>query len=332
MVSETLKPLILVSHAIPDPWMARLTARYAIEMGPADTIGIPEALLQEDRHATGLITLLMDKVDAAVLDKLPDLKVLCNFAAGVDNIDLEACTRRGIPVGNTPGVLTNATADLTLTLILAAVRRISQAQEDARLGRWKNWAPAGWLGLELTNATLGIIGMGRIGQAVARRAAGFGMHLLYTDHAPLPPGVLDVPAGFVDLDSLLRESDIVSLHVPLTPATRRMMDGPAIQKMKPGAFLINVSRGPVVDMEALTAALKDGYLGGAALDVTDPEPFPADHPLYRMPNCLIVPHIGSATERTRRKMAEITCENMLAGLEGRRLPFCANPDVYASVK
>jgi len=328
MEKSRTKPLVLMSHAVPEAWLAKLTDRYAVEMGPADTIGIPDSFLQGDNPAVGVITLLMDKVDGQILDKLPYLKVVCNFAAGVDNIDLGACTQRGLPVGNTPGVLTQATADLTMALILAAARRLPQAQEDARAGLWKNWAPAGWLGLELSNSTLGIVGMGRIGQAVARRAASFGMRILYNDSTPLPTAGLEFPASPVNLDTLLRESDIVTLHVPLTPGTRHMMDTETIGKMKPGAILVNVARGPVVDIQALTDALENGHLGGAALDVTEPEPFPPDHPLYRLPNCLIVPHIGSATERTRRKMAEICCENMLAGLEGRRLPFCANPDVY----
>ena len=246
------------------------------------------------------------------------------MAVGVDNIDVSTCTQRCIPVGNTPGVLTEGTADLTMALLLSAARGLPQASLDAREGRWKTWSPTGWLGMDLSGATLGIAGMGKIGGAVAERAAGFGMHMLYCD----PDTYQDTLAEKCSFEEILRQSDFISLHVPLNAETRHLMSRKAFELMKPGAILVNASRGAVVDTDALYEALRDRRIAGAALDVTDPEPLPPDHPLYALPNCLIVPHIGSATWNTRRRMAELACENLLAGLQGKRLPYCVNPEVY----
>jgi lactate dehydrogenase-like 2-hydroxyacid dehydrogenase len=271
-----------------------------------------------------LLCLLTIPVQEALLEKAPWLRVISNMAVGYDNIDVPACTRRGIPVGNTPGVLTESTADLTMALLLAVARNISIASQDAKEGRWKSWSPAGWLGADLNGATLGIVGMGKIGQAVAQRALGFGMVIVYTDEVER-----SIPeAQRLPLEELLQISDFISLHVPLTPQTRHLINEKSLGLMKRNAYLINAARGPIVDTTALYHALKEGKIAGAGLDVTDPEPLPKDHPLFSLPNCLIVPHIGSATVNTRRRMAELACENLLAGLEGRRLPNCVNPEVY----
>jgi len=279
-------------------------------------------------EADGLFSLLTIPVDQALLDQALKIRVVSNMAVGVDNIDLQACTRRGIPVGNTPGVLTDGTADLTMAILLAAARRLVTASTDARQGRWQTWSPTGWLGADLQGTTLGIVGMGKIGQAVAERAQGFGLRLVYADPNPRPEVEKRLGAIRLPLSDLLRQSDFISLHTPLTAETRGLIDASALKSMKPNAILVNTSRGPVVDAQALLQALQEGWIAAAALDVTDPEPLPPGHPLYDLPNCLIVPHIGSATWNTRRRMAELACQNLLAGLKGERLPYCANPEVY----
>jgi len=322
------KPLVILTHTLPSEWLTALEGRVRVVAGPVDAERFDAALQPYLAEAQGLLCLLTIPVRADLLARAPNLRVVSNMAVGYDNVDVAYCTQRGIPVGNTPGVLTEATADLTLALLLAAARALPQAAADARQGRWSTWRPAGWLGMELNGATLGIVGMGKIGQAVAARAKAFGMKLIYSDEVPRPAVEAALAAERLPLQALLRRSDIVSLHCPLTPATRHLIDAAALRSMKPSALLINAARGPIVDTAALTEALQQGQIGGAALDVTDPEPLPPEHPLYSLPNCLIVPHIGSATHHTRRRMAELACENLLAGLEGRRLPHCVNPEVY----
>jgi len=301
-----------------------------MRVGPPDaTVLSPEleALLPE---AEGLYTLLTIPIGPDLLEKAPRLRVVSNMAVGVDNIDLQACTRRGIPVGHTPGVLTEGTADLAVTLLLAAARRLLEANRDARKGRWKTWSPTGWLGADLHGATLGIIGLGKIGSAVAQRARAFGVRLVYNDPNRHPELERQLKAEYLPLDELLAVSDFVSLHTPLTEETRGLIAMEQLRSMKPSAILVNTSRGPVVDTQALVQALRTGWIAAAALDVTDPEPLPSEHALFSLDNCLITPHIGSATRNTRRRMAERAAENLIAGLQGRRLPFCANPQVYES--
>jgi glyoxylate reductase len=321
------RPLVLVTRALPDGWLERLSP-YARLMGPADQAGWTEPLLDALPRAEAIFCLLTEPIDDAILERAPRLKVVSNMAVGVDNIDVAACTRRGIPVGHTPGVLTEATADLTLALLLARARRLPEATTDAREGRWSIWSPDGWLGADLHGATLGIVGMGQIGRAVHRRAVGFGLNVLYAHPRPVPglPGNPEL----VELSVLLERSDFVSLHVPLRDATRGLIDARALRRMKPTAILVNTARGPIVDTDALVAALESGAIAGAALDVTDPEPLPATHPLYRHPGVLVAPHIGSATEGTRRRMAALACENLVAGLEGRPLPHCVNARALAA--
>ncbi|RLC66896.1 MAG: D-glycerate dehydrogenase, partial [Chloroflexi bacterium] len=251
-------------------------------------------------------------------------------AVGVDNIDLEAATARGIPVGHTPGVLTDATADMTFALLMAAARRIPEGIEKIRAGKWRTWEPLGLLGADVWGATLGIVGLGRIGTAVARRAQGFNMRILYHDPEPKPELEAELGAEYSSMNDLLSRSDFVSLHCPLLPETHHLIGEQALQRMKPTAILINAARGPIVDTDALVRALQNGWIARAALDVTDPEPIPAEHPLVNMPNCIVVPHVASATVTARNQMAQMAAENLLAGLRGQRLPYCANPEVYQS--
>lgn len=309
-----LVPLVIVPPEVPRDWLARLD-----EAGCEVIVGVDAVPRERLREVVGLFSLLTMRVDAALLDRLPSLRVVSNMAVGYDNVVLEACAARSIPVGNTPGVLTDATADLTMALLLAAARRIDEAARDAREGRWHTWTPDGWLGVELRGTTLGIIGLGKIGYAVAERARGFGMRIVYaarSDHSE----AAQVGATRLSLDELLACSDFVSLHVPLTDATVGMIDADALRKIKRGACLINTARGLVVDQDAVVAALRDGTLRAAALDVTTPEPLPVEHPLFSTPGCLVLPHIGSATETTRRRMAELACDNLIAGVRGLPLP------------
>lgn len=323
-------PLVLVSHSLPDGWLDLLENRCRMVIGPPEGNQLTEELETSLPEAVGLFSLLTIKVDDQLLAKAQNLKVVSNMAVGFDNINVEACTKRGIPVGNTPGVLTDGTADLTMAIMLAAARHLFEANQDAREGRWKTWSPIGWLGKDLSGATLGIVGLGKIGSAVARRAKGFGLRIVFYD--PLPDQDLVDQLGLqqTGFQELLQEADFVSLHVPLSDQTRHLIDQQALELMKPTALLINTSRGPIVDQAALVYALKHDLIAGAALDVTDPEPLPHDHELFSLRNCLVVPHIGSATWNTRRNMAIRACENLLAGLEGRPLPFCVNPEVYRS--
>ncbi len=322
-MSHIPQPLVLLTHPLPAAWIAALDGKVRLEVGEEGYAGFSPRLEKYLPETNGILSLLTAKVGDALLERAPQLRVLSNMAVGVDNLDVSACTRRGIPVGHTPDVLTDATADLTMAILLAAARRLPEAALDAREGRWGTWSPTGWLGADLRGAQLGIVGMGKIGRAVAERARGFGIRLAYTN-----PSKIESDAAFLPLDELLRTSDFVSLHCPLNASTRGLIGEKELMLMKESAILVNAARGPVVDSDALLRALTQGWIAAAALDVTDPEPLPASSPLYALKNCLIVPHIGSATQGARRRMAEIACENLLAGLAGERLPRCVNPDVY----
>jgi glyoxylate reductase len=323
-MNDTELPLVLITHQLPHEWTGSLFGKCRIITGPVDATELSQELWEHLPEADGLLTLLTIPVTEELLNRALNLRVISNMAVGVDNIDISACTLRGIPVGNTPGVLTEGTADLTMALVLAIARRLREASQDAIDGQWKTWSPTGWLGIDLNGGILGIIGMGKIGRAVAKRARAFGLEIIYTDMDEWS----ETWARKVSLDTLLEKSDIISLHTPLTEDTYHLINSDTIDKMKPNALLVNAARGPIIDTQALLQALMDGRIAGAALDVTDPEPLPSEHPLYSMRNCLIVPHIGSATNNTRRKMAELACDNLLAGLEGRPLPHCVNPEVY----
>lgn len=282
-------------------------------------------LLAHVRPAHGLVSLLSDQVDAELLDAAPNLKVVSNYAVGFDNIDVRLATARRIPVGNTPGVLTDATADMAFALMMAAGRRIPEGERYVRAGKWKSWGPQLLLGTDFVGATLGVIGFGRIGQALAKRALGFELRVIYHDPSAHPL----FNTSPVDLNTLLRDSDFISLHVPLTPKTRNLIDARALRKMKSNAVLINTSRGGVVDHDALYDALKEHRIFAAGLDVTEPEPLPKSSPLLKLENCVVVPHLGSASLRTRQQMSVLAAQNLIAGLKGQRLPHCVNPEVYA---
>ena len=326
------RPKVFVARVIPDDGLEPIHAAADAAVWPDELPPPRDELLRSIEGCDGVLTLLTDKVDAEFLYRAgPQLKVVSNYAVGFDNVDVAECTRRGIPVGNTPGVLTETTADLAWALLMAAGRRVAEGDRYVRAGRWKTWGPLLLLGPDVHGATIGIVGFGRIGQAVAQRAAGFGMTILYHDVQTLPTDVTaPLGATFATLDELFAQSDYLSLHVNLTDETRHLIDAAALRKMKPTAVLVNTSRGPVVDGTALFEALRDGVIFAAGLDVTDPEPLPADDPLLTLENCLVVPHIASASRATRGKMAEMAAANLLAGLRGERLPTCVNPEVYES--
>ncbi len=277
-------------------------------------------LLEKTKTIDGLICLLTDPIDRNLIESAENLKVISQVAVGVDNIDLQAAAERSIPVGHTPDLLTDATADLTFALILAAARRLGEAINYARGGHWQTWGLTTLLGERVHGATLGIIGMGRIGQAVARRAAGFNMKILYTSRTRKANIEKELSAVHLPLPQLLEKSDIVSLHVPLTEETQRLIGRTQFKKMKPHAILVNTARGAVVDTDTLVSALKSDEVGYAALDVTDPEPLPHTHELYQLPNAIVTPHIGSATRTARNDIALLAVENLIAGLKGDSLP------------
>ncbi|MBC7287012.1 MAG: D-glycerate dehydrogenase [Armatimonadetes bacterium] len=322
------KPKVYVTRRIPDAGLNMVIENCDAKVWP-DLLPPPyEVIKQEVADCEGLLCLLTDRVDAELMDAAPKLKVISNYAVGYDNIDVAAATARGIKVGNTPGVLTDATADFAFSLLCAAARRIVEAAEYAKAGHWKTWEPRGHLGQDIWGATIGIIGMGRIGYRVAYSAHhGFKMRVLYYDVRPNEQAERELGAQKVDLDTLLAQSDFVSIHTDLNPTTRGMIGPDEFEKMKPNAILINTARGPIVQTEALYQALKSGKIWAAALDVTDPEPLPPDHPLYQLPNCIIAPHIASATYTSRNKMAVMAAENLLAGLRGEKLPNQVNPEV-----
>ena len=324
------KPKVFVARVIPSDGLAKVTEATAATVWPDELPPPREQLLDAIEGCDGVLTLLTDKVDAEFLDRAgPQLKVVSNYAVGFDNVDVAECTRRGIPVGNTPGVLTETTADLAFALLMAAARRLPEGDRYVRAGNWRTWGPMLLLGPDVHGATIGIVGFGRIGQAVAKRASGFGMTILYHDVAELPADVTrPLHARFAPLEELLATADFVSLHVNLTPETRHLINADALKRMKRDAVLVNTSRGPVVDGHALYEALRDGEIFAAALDVTDPEPLPRDDPLLSLDNCLVVPHIASASPATRGKMAEMAAANLLAGVRGERLPTPVNPEVY----
>ena len=318
------KPKVFVARLIPEKGLDLIREFCDADIWPDELPPPHEEIIRRVRDVDGIVSLLTDKIDAAVMDAAPRLKVISNFAVGVDNVDVAAATARKLPVGNTPGVLTDATADQAFALLLAAARRVVEAEKFVRAGKWITWSPGLLLGADLVGATLGIIGFGRIGQAVAKRAQGFDLRVIYYDPTAQPV----FGASSVDLDTLLRESDFVSLHVPLTSATRHLVNAEFLSKMKPTAILVNTSRGGVVDQSALYEALKSKRISAAALDVTDPEPLPMNSPLLELENCLIVPHLGSASKHTRDMMSVLAAQNLIAGLKGERLPNCVNPEVY----
>ncbi len=320
-----MRPRVFVTRRVSEASLALLRTECEVALWDGEAAVPRDVLLQEATRADGLYCLLTERVDAELLNAAPRLKVVSNMAVGYDNIDVPACTARGIPVGNTPGVLTETTADLTWAIMMAAARRVVEGVDWVRHGRWGTWGPLLLAGVDVHGATLGIIGYGRIGQAMARRARGFDMRIVcsHTSRAEA-----ESIGECVDLDTLLAESDFISIHTALNKDTYHLVNTERLTKMKRTAVLVNAARGPIVDPDALYDALKSGTIFAAALDVTEPEPLPQDHPLLTLPNCIVVPHIGSASIATRIKMALMAAQNLLAGLHGERLPHCVNPQVY----
>lgn len=302
-------PRVFVSRDLPFPALDRLRAEHEVDVWPERTPPPPDALLAHAQQADALLTTVTERVDGDLFDAAPSVRAVANLAVGTDNIDLDAAKARGIPVGNTPDVLTDATADIAFALLLAVARRIVEGEREVREGRWAPWHPTHLLGGDLAGMTLGIVGWGRIGQAMARRGEGFGMRIIHSSRS-----------SGIPLDELLEQADYVSIHTPLTPETRHLIGAAELKRMKKTAYLINTSRGGTVDQAALREALMAGEIAGAGLDVTEPEPLPPDDPLLTAPNLLVLPHVGSATVRTRSAMADLAVDNLLAALAGEEMP------------
>jgi glyoxylate reductase len=324
------KPRVFVASVIPNEGLDLVLDACRADVWTGEFPPSRETILERVRGVDGILALLAVRIDGPVMDAAgPALQVISNYAVGYDNVDIPAATVRGIPVGNTPGVLTDTTADFAFALLMAAARRVAEGDRYARAGRWITWGPKLLLGQDVSGATLGIVGFGRIGRAVAKRARGFDMRVLYADpYCSDDETAREIGARCVNLDTLLCESDFVSIHTPLTEETVHLIDEAALAKMKPTAVLINTARGPVVDAGALYEALASRTIAYAALDVTDPEPLPVDSPLLSLENLVVTPHIASASVVTRGKMARMAAENLVAGLRGERLPHCVNPEVY----
>jgi len=306
--------------------VSRLAAATRVDVWEQETPVPPEVLRARAEACDGLLPMLTERIDGALLDASPRVKAVANMAVGYDNIDVEACTARGVLVTNTPGVLTDATADLAFALLLAAARRLTEGERAVREGTWGPWNPTWLLGHPVAGRTLGIVGPGRIGAAVARRARGFDMRVLYAGRHDVP----DFPGERAGLDALLAQSDYVSMHVPLTTKTALMCDAAFFGNMQRHAIFLNTTRGGVVDQPSLLDALRTGTIGGAALDVTTPEPLPPTDPLLTAPNLVIAPHLGSATLETRTRMAHLAVDGLLAALAGQRPTHLVNPEALRS--
>ncbi|MEM1508407.1 MAG: glyoxylate reductase [Thermofilaceae archaeon] len=327
-----MKPKVFVTRQIPHEGLNLISKYYEVEVWDYYTPPPRGILLEKTKEIDALISLLTDKVDKELLDHSTRLRIIAQYAVGYDNIDIESATRRGVYVTNTPGVLTDATADLAWALLLATARRVVEADRFVREGNyWRTgtgWHPMMMLGYHVTGKTLGIIGMGRIGQAVAKRAKGFEMKILYYQRHRLPEELeYELSAKYVGLDTLLQESDFITIHVPLTKETYHMIGEHQLRLMKPTAILVNTARGAVIDTDALIRALKEGWIAAAGLDVFEEEPLSPDHPLAQLNNVVLAPHIGSATHETRRKMAEIVAQNLIAFYKGEVPPNLVNKEV-----
>ena len=322
-----MKPRVYVTRLLPKPAMDRIRSFCDARVGEGDLPPPRDVLLQNITEIEGLLTLLTDRVDVELMNQAKRLRVVSNCAVGFDNIDVPEATRRGIIVGNTPGVLTDTTADFAFALLMAAARRVVEGDRIVRAGEWKTWGPMTLLGQDIHNATLGIIGLGRIGLAVAKRAQGFGMRILYhNDLTRNKQAESELGVEYVDMDRLLAESDFITIHTNLTPKTHHLIGRKEFGSMKRTAIVVNTSRGSMVDNMALYEALRNGTIAYAALDVTEPEPLPANHPLLTLDNVIVVPHIASASVATRTKMALMAADNLIAGLTGKMPPHPVNPE------
>jgi glyoxylate reductase len=322
------KPKVFVTRLIPDAGLNPIKAQCAAEIWPEPLPPPADLLRAKLADCDGLVSLLTDRIDGPLLDAAPRLRVVSNYAVGFNNVDVGAATARGVCVGNTPGVLTDATADMAFCLLIAAARRVVEGHQYSQSGKWKTWEPLGHLGQDLAGRTLGVVGMGRIGFALAHRCQrGWDMKVLYHDVYRNEKAEVELGAKQVDFDTLLRQADFISVHTDLNQQTRGMFATEQFKKMKPTAVFVNTARGPLVDQKALYEALQAGTIFAAGLDVTDPEPPDAGDPLLRLPNVVIAPHIASATVGTRNAMAEICAANLIAGLTGEKLPHWVNPEV-----
>jgi glyoxylate reductase len=320
-------PKVYVTRLIPKAGLDLLRGCVQVRVWEDELPPPREVLMEEAAEADGLLTLLTDEIDAELMDAAPRLRAVSNYAIGYDNVDVKAATERGIMVCHTPGILTDTTADFAFTLLACVSRRVVEAVQYVRTGQWKTWGPMLCLGHDLHGATLGLVGLGRIGSAVAKRATGFEMRVLYYDVERVPALEEDLGVVYSDLESLLARSDFVSLHTPLTSETHHLIGARELRLMKRSAILVNTSRGPVIDQEALYEALVSGEIAGAGLDVTDPEPIDPEDPLLQLDNCVVVPHIASASIATRTLMATMAAENLVAALQGRMPRNPVNPEV-----
>jgi glyoxylate reductase len=324
------RPRVFVTRHLPGPALERLAEASDLEVWPEQLPPSPEELARKAQQSDALLTLLTDRIDIPLLDAAPGLLVVSNMATGFDNVDVPAATARGVLVTRTPGVLSETTADFAFALLLAAARRVVEGDRFVRERRWKTWGPETLLGRDVHGATLGIVGLGGIGREVAKRAGGFGMRVLYTGPSRKPDAERELGVEFRALGELLHESDFVSLHAPLTPETKHLINARTLRLMKPTAMLVNTGRGPLVDQSALYEALRSGVIAAAALDVTDPEPMSPDDPLLTLPNVIVTPHIASASVATRSRMALLAAENLLTALRGEIPEHTVNPEVRDS--
>jgi len=323
------RPRALITRAIFDEALKMIGESVDVDLWEDEMPPGRDILLEKVKGVDGLLCLLTDKVDSELMDVAgPQLKVVSQIAVGFDNIDVPEATRRGIPVGNTPDVLTQTTADATWALLLSAARRIGESERAVRAGNWRTWHPLHYLGQDVYNSTLGIIGMGRIGIEVAKRSSGFNMQVLYSDLYRREDLEKEYGFKYVDLETIYKESDFISIHTVLSPETHHLISTNEFSMMKNNAVIVNAARGPIIDAKALYKALSEQIIAAAGLDVTDPEPIPVDDPLLTLENCVIVPHIASASVKTRREMSMISAENLLRGIKGERLLTPVNPEIY----
>jgi len=323
------KPYVYLTRKVDEDIVQRLAEECEVGVWEGDEPVPRDVLEAESARADGLYVMVTDRIDAALMDRAPRLKVVSTMSVGTDHIDVAAATERGILVTNTPGVLTETTADLAFALLLATARRLTEAERFLREGKWRSWSPNLLVGRDVYGATLGIIGMGRIGEAVARRAKGFAMRILYHNRRRRPEAEAALGAQYVNLDTLLRESDFVVLLTPLTPETENLIGWREFSLMKETACFINVSRGQTVDEEALVRALRERKIWAAGLDVYREEPLRPDHPLLELDNVVLLPHIGSASVETRRNMARLAADGCVAALRGERPAHLVNPEAWA---
>lgn len=322
-----MRPKVFVARLIPQEAIDLLRERCDVDLWESELPPPRADLLARTKDCDAILSLLTDKIDAEFLDNAPKIRIAANMAVGFDNIDVPECTKRGVAASNTPAVLTDTTADFAWALLMATARRVVEGVDYVRAGKWKTWGPMLLMGQDIHHATLGLIGLGRIGIEVAKRAKGFDMRILYYDVLRREDVEQSLGIAYADMETVLREADFISVHTPLTKDTYHLLSDAQFALMKKTAVVVNTARGPVVDPKALYSALKEGKIWAAGLDVTEPEPIPMDDPLLSLPNCVIVPHIASASVKTRTRMATLAAENILAIFQGETPPTILNPEI-----